>query len=214
MPNLLDDAGEASMATMLMMSHHGFRRDIARFGRALLKPIDVQTLRDEWKRFGLTLHGHHAAEDGGIFPDLSARFPEMRPTIERLGADHRRIDPLLEQGTRAFETGAMEDAQVVVRELSHLLAEHLAIEEAEIIPHLRDAKSFPAPATEEETAMYADGFAWASQGIAPEVLEKVYALLPGGLRSRLPAARAAFDARCVEVWGSARAGAARTPIPE
>jgi hypothetical protein len=51
-------------------------------------------------------------------------------------------------------------------------------------------------------------------GIAPEVLERVYEMLPENLRARLPAARAAFEARCERVWGSAKAGAARTPIPD
>jgi hypothetical protein len=62
--------------------------------------------------------------------------------------------------------------------------------------------------------MYAQGFAWSSNGIAPDVVEQVYALLPEILTSRLPAARAAFDARCERVWGTARAGSSRTPIPD
>ena len=36
-PNLLNDDGTASMATMLLLLHHAFRRDIARFGEALNK---------------------------------------------------------------------------------------------------------------------------------------------------------------------------------
>jgi hypothetical protein len=62
--------------------------------------------------------------------------------------------------------------------------------------------------------MYAEGFAWAMQGIAPEVLEKVCAMLPDILVTRLPAARAAFDERCERVWGSTKAGASRTPVPD
>src|SRR5947207_3118189 len=34
-PDLLNDDGSASIATALLMSHHGFRRDIARFAVAL-----------------------------------------------------------------------------------------------------------------------------------------------------------------------------------
>jgi hypothetical protein len=52
------------------------------------------------------------------------------------------------------------------------------------------------------------------QGIAPDVLDQVHAMLPENVFVRLPAARAAFDARCERVWGSAKAGAARTPIPD
>jgi len=35
--NLLNEDGSASMATALLMSHHAFRRDIARFAGALEK---------------------------------------------------------------------------------------------------------------------------------------------------------------------------------
>jgi len=55
--------------------------------------------------------------------------------------------------------------------------------------------------------------AWAMQDVAPDIIERVYAMLPENLCARLPAARAAFDARCERVWGRLKAGAARTPIP-
>jgi hypothetical protein len=59
-----------------------------------------------------------------------------------------------------------------------------------------------------------DGSAWSARGIAPDILEKVFALLPEILTSRLPAARAAYAARCERVWGTTKAGAARTPFPD
>jgi hemerythrin-like domain-containing protein len=219
-PNLLNDDGTASIATALMMSHHGFRRDLARFGRALTRiaagdAAGATAVREEWQRFRATLHGHHESEDHGVFPGLAGAHESVRATIEKLGADHRRIDPLLERGDRAFaELPRTDEAAAVVRQLGELLAPHLAIEEAELIPFLRQAKEFPAPPSDEVAAMYAEGFSWAMNGIAPEVLERVYDMLPEILRARLPAARAAFNARCERVWGSAKAGAATTPIPD
>jgi hypothetical protein len=62
--------------------------------------------------------------------------------------------------------------------------------------------------------MYAQGFAWSLHGIAPEVAERVVALLPPILTAKLPAARAAFAERCTRVWGSADAGASRTSVPD
>jgi hypothetical protein len=62
--------------------------------------------------------------------------------------------------------------------------------------------------------MYAQGFAWGSHGVAPPVLERVYAMLPEVVSGRLPAARAAFQARCQRVWGSATTGASLTAIPD
>jgi hemerythrin-like domain-containing protein len=218
-PNLLNDDHTASMATALMMSHHGFRRDLSRFHRALEQVAGgevsrVEALREEWKSLYQALHGHHQSEDTGVFPSIATEHPSARAVIEQLSADHRRIDPLLDRGEAAFaRLPDAREALAIVRELRELLDAHLAIEEREIVPFLRGGKSFPAPPNDEWLAMYAAGFAWSMQGIAPEVLEQVERMLPAALVARLPEARAAFDARCERVWGSAKAGAARTPIP-
>jgi hypothetical protein len=88
-----------------MMSHHGFRRDLQRFASALDAPNlmpRASALREEWQNFRATLHGHHEAEDHGLFTDLRGRVPSLAGTIDALGTDHRRIDPLLERGDGAF----------------------------------------------------------------------------------------------------------------
>jgi len=220
-PDFLDAGGAASMATMLMMSHHAFRRDLARFARALADdpPPRAAALAEEWKGYHAALHGHHAMEDGTILPGLAKDHPEVAPVVAALGEDHRRIDPLLARGDAAFgrirERGAARDAAAVVAELKAFLDPHLAKEEAEIVPFLRKVLRFEVPPLDEAmVALYAEGFAWSSHGVAPDVLDRVYAMLPEGLRSRLPAARAAFAARCERVWGTAAAGASRTPVPD
>jgi hemerythrin-like domain-containing protein len=219
-PNLLNDDGSASMATILMMSHHGFRRDIKRFARALheLAGRDrsrLDALRDEWQSYHATLHGHHEMEDTRLFPHLRQMSETLARVIDELSAEHRRIDPLLARGDEAFaHLPNVEAATALVGELTELLEPHLAKEEAEVIPLIRGAKDFPLPRSDEEAELYAQGFAWSSHGIAAEVLEKVHAVLPGNLRSKLPAARAAFEARCERVWGSADAGASLTAVPD
>jgi hemerythrin-like domain-containing protein len=201
------------------MSHHGFRRDIARFSVALENVArgdasKVEPLREEWRNYRATLHGHHEAEDAGVFPAVRNEHASVGSIIDRLVADHRRIDPILERGDRAFAAlPEVEDARGVVGELAELLDAHLALEEAEVIPFLRDAKAFPPPATDAEAELYAMGFAWSSQGVAPEVLQRVYEMLPENLTSRLAAARAAFDARCARVWGATSPTASRTTVP-
>lgn len=220
-PNLLNEDGTASMATMLMMSHHAFRRDIARFIRALRDGVAAsdatraQALREEWANYRGALHGHHHVEDTGMFPGMRAQHAELGACIDGLAADHARIDPLLAQGDAAFAELPQSAASAlgVVTELSALLDAHLAVEEAELVPHIRAAKGFPPPGNDAEAAMYAQGFAWSSQGIAPEVVEQVDALLPEILTSRLPEARAAFAERSRRVWGSVPIGSTRTPIP-
>lgn len=218
-PNLLNDDGNASIATALMMSHHGLRRDIARFATALPKlarrELSASALCDEWRSYRNTLHGHHESEDTRMFPGLASQNVEIADVIAQLSADHRRIDPLLERGDRAFaslESGASEALDVVL-ELSSLLTPHLAIEDTHLIPFLRAARAFPPPSTETEAEMYAQGFAWSSHGVAAAVLERVDAMLPAILTAKLPAARAAFEARCVRVWGSAQTGWSRTSVP-
>jgi len=216
---LLNDDGSASMATLFMSSHHGLRRDLGRFGTALarVKAGDrshVEALQGEWKGYHATLHGHHAMEDGSIFPELREKQPALRPVIERLASDHRRIDPILERGDAAFAAlPKTAEAEAVIGELSALLDDHLALEEAEIAPHLRSAKEFPPPPNDEMLNMYAQGFAWSLHGIADEVVGPLLKMLPEALVARLPAAQAEFTARCERVWGSAKVGRSSTSVP-
>lgn len=220
-PNLLNDDGTASMATAFLTSHHGFRRDIRLFAGSVGRAVAGDTsklaaLSAEWKRYRETLHGHHTVEDTAIFPGLKQQHPELADIIDGLVADHRKIDPLLEEGDKAFGDlpAQLRGAVRVIGGLGSLLHSHLETEETHIVPFLREAKAFPPPANEAELELYAQGFAWSSHGIAPDVLEKLYELLTPELRAKLPAARAAFEQRCKEVWGHSTAGAARTPIPD
>jgi hypothetical protein len=219
-PSLLNDDGTASMATALLMSHHAFRRDIARFARALDRVAGgdharIAALQGEWQSYRGALHGHHEVEDARIFPHLRSTQLELVAVIDQLAAQHRRIDPLLAAGDRAFASLTVpHEAALIVGQLSSLLDEHLALEEAHVIRFLREAREFPPPATDEELAMYAEGFAWSSDGVAPEVLERVYTMLPEVLRVRMPAARAAFAERCARVWGRTTGGASRTSVPD
>jgi hemerythrin-like domain-containing protein len=220
LPNLLDDDGSASIATALMTSHHGFRRDLAHFAAALRRlslgdRSRIEALREEWVHFRGKLHGHHEAEDTNLFPHLGSQHPSLATIIAGLSADHRRIDPLLEQGDRAFTElpAALTAALDVITRLQTLLAPHLASEEAHLFPCLRAAKQFPAAESDAELEMFAEGFAWSTHGIAPDIVERLNEILPPALVKRLPAARAAFRARCERVWGTALAGASRTPVP-
>jgi hypothetical protein len=216
-PNLLNDDGRASMATLFMMSHHGLRRDLLRFARALARADVAErapALREEWKSYRDTLHGHHHVEDTAMFPSLRAQSAELAACIDGLAAEHLQIEPLLAQGDAAFAAlPSTAAASALVRELHALLDAHLAVEEATLVPVIRGATAFPPIESEAAADMFAQGFAWSSHGIAPDILERVYALLPEPLTSRLPAALDAFAARCERAWGTARAGAARTPIP-
>src|SRR3954453_16117366 len=80
---LLNDDGTASMATMIMCSHHAFRRDIASFARALAPTGDsarYSAVADEWRNFRAALHGYHEVEDTAMFPSLRTEHPEIAAT--------------------------------------------------------------------------------------------------------------------------------------
>lgn len=219
-PNLLNSDGTASMATILLLSHHAFRRDIARFIRAVeqIQAGDTSrsaALQEEWnKSYRQALHGHHTAEDKSIFPDIRSKHPDLAAALDKLTAQHHHIDPVLEQGDEAFaDLAHPEKALSVLNELRALLHEHLAFEEAEITPFLRDSKHFPVPPDDNAATIYAHGFSWSMQGIAPEVLEQVRKILPELLVAKLPLAQTAFEDRSASVWGEYTVGAATTSIP-
>ena len=214
---LLNDDQTASMATLIMCSHHAFRRDIACFARALASfdATRAEALRDEWAKFRAALHGHHTVEDTAIFPDLRGKDASIAGALDELEAQHRAIDPLLARGDELFANlvAHVYAARTVIDSLATLLDAHLELEERTVIPHLRSAKEFLAPMTDDMIPLYADGFAWSSGGIADAVLAKVFAMLPPALAAKIPAARVAFDERSRRVWGYTHAGASVTSVP-
>jgi hemerythrin-like domain-containing protein len=217
---LLNEDGTASMATALLMSHHAFRRDIALFALALRRVLDgdrsrADALRQEWEGYRAALHGHHEIEDAHMFPGMRSAHAHLAGVFDELSAQHHRIDPLLERADAAFANLAAEapQAAAVINELANLLAQHLALEEAHVPAFLRGAKEFPAPPP-EAIAMYAQGFAWSSRGVAPQVLERLDEMLPAAVRDGLPAARAAYEERCARAWGPTNIGASRSSIPD
>ena len=82
-----------------------------------------------------------------------------------------------------------------------------------MIPLMRDLRAFPPPANDAEAAIYAEGFAWAMQGVADDVIATLCTMLPGVLVAKLPEAREAFASRCSRVWGDVAVGATRTSLP-
>lgn len=217
---LLNDDGTASMATMIMCSHHAFRRDVACFARALASfdassVSGAEALRDEWTKFRAGLHGHHTVEDTAIFPDLRSKDPSIAGALDELDAQHRAIDPLLVRGDELFANvvAHVYAARTLIDSLQALLDAHLELEERTMIPHLRGAKEFGAPMTDDMLPIYAEGFAWSAAGIAEDVIAKVFAMLPPALAAKLPAARVAFEQRCRNAWGYAHAGASVTSVP-
>jgi hypothetical protein len=132
--------------TVMWTMHHGFRRDLQKFARAVpATPLDDAAtwaaLAARWSVFARILHGHHAAEDAGVWPLLLDRIdasgdPAGRSTLEAMAAEHGVIDPLLDACAAGFRRmtvtpgAATRDALTAqVEAVGSHLGEHLAHEE-------------------------------------------------------------------------------------
>lgn len=103
--------------------------------------------------FGRELHLHHWIEDDHFFPALVERSPEAGEILAGLAHDHEVVAAILKQWGPAardladptvdFDTARAEVLALAVQ-LRDLLAEHLDIEDAQIVPR------FDAAFTEAE----------------------------------------------------------------
>ncbi|MEV0851768.1 hemerythrin domain-containing protein [Nocardia fluminea] len=114
---------------MMYAAHDAFRRDL----RALAAAPD----RERWTRFRTQLSIHHTAEDVVLWPSLRRRGVNAQ-LVDAMAAEHDRIDPLLAQVNRAFDTAGPDAARPTLVALSELLHNHLRHEEQETLPLIND----------------------------------------------------------------------------
>lgn len=84
---------------------------------------------------------HHTGEDGAIFPALARSHPQLRPTLDRLGEEHRAVGRIKAELVRLLAglgTAEPERFRAELARLSAALEAHLAHEEAELLPVLAD----------------------------------------------------------------------------
>jgi len=102
---------------------------------------------------GLSLHclalcaavaRHHGGEDAVAFPELAARFPELRPVLQELGRDHRlvadvlrRLEELLGDG---LDPERARDARTEADSLAALLETHFTYEERRLVEALNSLR--------------------------------------------------------------------------
>jgi hemerythrin-like domain-containing protein len=84
--------------------------------------------------FCAALSGHHVSEDAALFPELSARHPELTPVIAKLTQDHAMIAALLTQFGHALTapTGPGELARHLDG-LSAIMESHFRYEERQLL---------------------------------------------------------------------------------
>lgn len=131
------------------MIHRAMMREVDGIAAAVqrMSNLDRRTparLRD-WLRFvERTLHHHHRVEDALFFTTISARDPGFAAAHEALEAEHDVLNPLMRDVCNGLAKLADLDgdawiaARASVRanavQLAQVLREHLAHEEAELIP--------------------------------------------------------------------------------
>jgi hemerythrin-like domain-containing protein len=83
--------------------------------------------------FCAALKGHHLSEDKALFPELSARHPELGPTIAKLVQDHQMIASLLAQLEQALMSAASPDELARHLDgLSAIMESHFSYEERQL----------------------------------------------------------------------------------
>ena len=121
----------------LTAAHHRLRETMRRARRALDAGAAGAASTDVLSHclaFCSALSGHHASENAALFPELSARYPDLGPTITTLAQDHAMMASLL----RALDDGIREAASrgELARHLDGLAAimeSHFRYEERQLL---------------------------------------------------------------------------------
>ena len=116
-------------------------------GRARVADPERAAALGRWFRgYSDELRTHHHLEDDIIFPELLARVPDYAVYSEALAGDHLQLDRIIDALREAFaywaahnaESDAARDARYALLdlavELRDFLEEHLAIEDADVLP--------------------------------------------------------------------------------
>lgn len=210
-PAFLDDRGRASTATIILMVHHGLRRDLRRLDALLGAFTDgdrawAARLSEAWTELTAVLHQHHQGEETRLFPELRRSHAALGPVLDALGADHAALQSRIERGGATFSAlgapHAKGAASIALAGLAELLGPHLASEEEHLLSQMRGMPlAAPPSVSEAEVALIARGVSWASDGVPPEVVELTLGAYPAAVRERLPVAREEYAARCARIWG-------------
>lgn len=125
----------ASFGEALKLLHDAFRRELAliRTEAAQAGPRIGAQLRVNCLTLCQGLEFHHRSEDGGMFPALADRYPELEPVMARLREEHATIARLLEELRAALDgDGVLAEVDRLITELEN----HLVYEEEQLIPLL------------------------------------------------------------------------------
>jgi hemerythrin-like domain-containing protein len=129
--------------TNYYLVHRALRRNARRLASATQAydrqdPRRTRALVRWCSGFIAELHCHHTIEDDAFFPALVARVPDAAELIVRTDADHATMDAIvarMEAGLAIVDAGGpANELHEGARDLADLLDDHLAFEDAELIP--------------------------------------------------------------------------------
>jgi Hemerythrin HHE cation binding domain/F420H(2)-dependent quinone reductase len=133
-----------AIAEQLLRHHADLRAELARVRAGLAGDADVnadlgEQLRIHCLTFCYGLQMHHTRENGA-FTAVQAQFPDLRPALDRLRAEHRVVEHGLAELEALLQPGAVRDAAEVRAGVERVVAgleEHFAYEEEHLLPALR-----------------------------------------------------------------------------
>ena len=101
-------------------------------------PEPVQSARADLRLycqgFCTALGGHHRGEDAALFPQLSAQYPALQPTLVKLQQDHELIAALLTQFDQAISSGAPPaELSSQLDGLAAIMESHFRYEERQLL---------------------------------------------------------------------------------
>ncbi len=134
----------AAFGNQLIEVHLWLREELA----ALREDVDAylaggarpRDLRAHCLTFCTALQRHHVGEDGGAFPVLAERFPELRPVLDELRRDHQLVEDSLTRLQALLDGLGRETDPVILRgeldSLAALMETHFVYEEKRILAAL------------------------------------------------------------------------------
>ncbi|GAA1286802.1 cation-binding protein [Planotetraspora silvatica] len=130
----------ASLGAALKMIHDAFRRELTLIRKEIAEsgPGLGAQLRVNCLTVCNGLHLHHTYEDRGMFSALGDSRPELAPTLDRLGREHRTIAALVDELRKVVSAEGADPLLVLpqVERLTDELELHLTYEEEQLIPIL------------------------------------------------------------------------------
>ncbi len=133
--------------TMMYAIHGAFRRDLDRLTvMSQTHDPDRPYVTQGWQTFKMALHGHHHAEDEGLWPlarrNIADRSDDLA-VLEAMEEEHATIDPMIRRIDAQLLGDDPDDDELAdaVASFRDGLNAHLAHEETEALPVLNRALS-------------------------------------------------------------------------